>query len=89
MKVSDYIVDFFIEKKITDVFGYPGGMVTHLMDSFAKRDKEISAHINYHEQAASFSACGYAQITNNPGVAYATSGPRGNKFNNRNCKCIF
>ena len=29
MKVSDYIVDYLIQKGITDVFGYPGGMVTH------------------------------------------------------------
>ena len=75
MKVSDYIVEFFIEKNITDVFGYPGGMVTHLMDSFKKYEKSISAHVNYHEQASSFCACGYGQIKNIPGVAYATSGP--------------
>lgn len=88
MKVSDYIVEFLASKNITDVFGYPGGMVTHLMDSFSKRE-DIKAHINYHEQAASFSACGYAQVTSKVGIAYATSGPRSNKFNNRNCKCIF
>lgn len=76
MKVSDYIIDFFIKNNITDVFGYPGGMVTHLMDSFSKRAGEITAHTNYHEQASSFSACGYAQISNRPGVAYSTSGPR-------------
>lgn len=75
MKVSDYIVEFFIEKNITDVFGYPGGMVTHLMDSFNKYHDKINAHINYHEQASSFCACGYAQMKNIPGVAYATSGP--------------
>ena len=36
MKVSDYIVEYLIEKGITDVFGYPGGMITHLMESFSK-----------------------------------------------------
>ena len=75
MKVSDYIVEFLIDKNITDVFGYPGGMVTHLMDSFKKYNDKIAAHVNYHEQASSFCACGYAQIKNIPGVAYATSGP--------------
>lgn len=75
MKVSDYIVEFFIQRGITDVFGYPGGMVTHLMDSFRKYNDRIVAHINYHEQASSFCACGYAQIKNIPCVAYATSGP--------------
>ena len=75
MKVSDYIVSYLIEKEITDVFGYPGGMVTHLLDSFSKYKEDISAHINYHEQGAAFAACGYAQISLKPGFAYATSGP--------------
>ena len=75
MKLSDYIVTFLIEKEITDVFGYPGGMVTHLMDSFDKYKDCISAHVNYHEQGSAFCACGYAQTSNKPGVAYATSGP--------------
>lgn len=75
MKASDYIVDFLINKGITDVFGYPGGMVTHLMDSLGKREETISTHITYHEQAAAFAACGYAQSSKMPGVAFATSGP--------------
>ncbi|HEY8892444.1 MAG TPA: thiamine pyrophosphate-binding protein [Clostridium sp.] len=75
MKLSDYIVTFLIEKEITDVFGYPGGMVTHLMDSFDKYKESISAHVNYHEQGSAFCACGYAQTSKKPGVAYATSGP--------------
>ncbi|NCC87171.1 MAG: thiamine pyrophosphate-binding protein [Clostridia bacterium] len=75
MKVSDYIAEFFIEKQITDIFGYPGGMVTHLMDSFYKYKDRLTAHVNYHEQASAFSACGYAQGSGKVGVAYATSGP--------------
>ena len=75
MKASDFIVEYLIRKGITDVFGYPGGMVTHLMDSFARYSDRISAHVTYHEQAAAFAACGYAQASGRPGVAYATSGP--------------
>ncbi len=75
MKVSDYIVDFFIKRGVTDVFGYPGGMLTHLMESFSHRTSQIQAHVNYHEQASAFCACGYAQVLGSPGVAYATSGP--------------
>lgn len=74
MKISDFIVDFLVKKGITDVFGYPGGMVTHLMNSFYN-NKEITAHVNYHEQGAVFAACGYAQTRDVPGVVYATSGP--------------
>lgn len=75
MKVSDFIVEFLISKGITDVFGYPGGMVTHLMDSLGKKSSRIKTHITYHEQAAAFAACGYAQASDKVGVAFATSGP--------------
>lgn len=75
MKASDYIVEFLIKNEILDIFGYPGGMVTHFMDSLDKYSDKISAHINYHEQAAAMAACGWAEMTGLPGVAYATSGP--------------
>lgn len=74
MKVTDYIVDFLINKNVTDVFGYPGGAICHFIDSLAKRE-EIEAHLLYHEQAAAFAACGYAQESGKLGVAYSTSGP--------------
>jgi len=74
-KGSDYVVQYLIDHDVTDVFGYPGGMVTHLMDSLKKYEMHISAHLLHHEQAAAFSACGYAQTTGKIGVAYATSGP--------------
>ena len=73
--MADYLIEFFIANEITDVFGYPGGMVTQLMDSFGKYSDRISVHVTYHEQAAAFAACGYAQTSGKPGVAYATSGP--------------
>lgn len=75
MKTSDYIVKYLVDKDITDVFGYPGGMVTHLMDSFSKYQDQITAHVTYHEQGAAMAACGYAQVSGKTGVAYATSGP--------------
>lgn len=75
MKVSDYIVAFLVENQITDVFGYPGGMVTHLMESLDKYRDRVRAHVNYHEQASAMAACGWAEVTGLPGVAYATSGP--------------
>lgn len=75
MKVSDYIVKFLIQKGITDVFGYPGGSVTNLMESFHKYQDRIKAHVVYHEQGASFAASAYAAVAGVPGVAYATGGP--------------
>lgn len=75
MKVTDYIVKRIIEEGVTDVFGYPGGVICHFIDSVTKFPGKISAHINYHEQASAFAACGYAQETGNIGVAFVTSGP--------------
>lgn len=89
MKVSDYIVEFCIQKGITDVFGYPGGMVTHLMDSLDKYPNQIQAHVNYHEQACAFAACGYAQISLKPGLAYATSGPGATNLITGICNAYF
>lgn len=89
MKVSDYIVDYLIQKGITDVFGYPGGMVTHLMDSLQKRNSEIAAHLTYHEQGAAFAACGYAQANGTVGVAYATSGPGATNLITGICNAYF
>lgn len=89
MKVSDYVVEFLIKKGTTDVFGYPGGMVTHLMDSFDKYHNEISTHVCYHEQAAAFEACGYAQASGKTGVAYATSGPGATNLITGICNAYF
>lgn len=89
MKVSDYIVEFLIEKGITDVFGYPGGMLTHFMDSLYNRKHLIKSHTNYHEQSCSFAACGYAQVKHIPGVAFATSGPGATNLITGICNAYF
>lgn len=75
MKVSDYIVEFLIEQGVTDIFGYPGGMVAHFMDSLSKYSDRISTHTNYHEQASAFAANAYAEVTGRIGAAYSSSGP--------------
>lgn len=89
MKVSDYIVEYLIKQGITDVFGYPGGMVTHLMDSLGKYEKQIKTHITYHEQGAAFAACGYAQASDKVGIAFATSGPGATNLLTGICNAYF
>lgn len=75
MKVSDYIVRLLESYKVTDVFGYPGVGCGHLMNSL--KGSSIASHLVYHEQAAAFAACSYAQATKEIGIAYTTSGPGG------------
>lgn len=74
MLVSEYIASFLCESGTEHIFGYPGGMVTYLMDALDRTDG-ITAHVNYNEQGAAFAACGYASASGKTGAAYATSGP--------------
>ncbi|MFV0529715.1 MAG: thiamine pyrophosphate-binding protein [Lachnospiraceae bacterium] len=89
MKASDVIVSFLHEQNITDVFGYPGGMVTHLMESLDRQADVIRTHVCYHEQAAAFAACGYAQAKQHPAVAFATSGPGATNLMTGICHAYF
>lgn len=89
MKVSDYIVEFLIKEGVKDVFGYPGGMVAHLMDSFDKYKTQIAVHTNYHEQASAFAANGYAQASGKVGVAYSSSGPGATNMITGICNAYF
>lgn len=74
IKASDYIAQFFVDKGITTIFGYIGGMITHLVDSI-DRNPNIRFIQTYHEQTAAIAAEGYALESEKFGVAIATSGP--------------
>lgn len=74
MKASDYIVSFLHSQGTNVVFGYIGGMITHLVDSLGQ-SKNIKYIQTYHEQTASIAAEGYAIGTGKLGCAISTSGP--------------
>jgi len=74
MKISDYVINFLLEKKIDKVFGYIGGAVAHIYHSIDTNDN-IEVINCIHEQGASFAAEGYSRITGKSGVTFATSGP--------------
>lgn len=74
MNCSEYLVNFLIEKEITDVFGYAGGYIVPFMDALNDRD-EINVHVCYNEQGCSFAANGYARTSSKLGVYFTTSGP--------------
>ena len=75
MLVSDYLVDFLIKQKVTDVFGIPGGVVLEFINAIQRRTYKIKSHLSFHEQSSVFSACGYSLASKKLGVAYATRGP--------------
>lgn len=76
MKASDAIAKFLIAHKVQTCFELVGGMITHLLDSFAESGQFniISMH---HEQAAAFAAEGVARQSRGRQIALAmgTSGP--------------
>ncbi|MFA6756051.1 MAG: thiamine pyrophosphate-binding protein [Bacilli bacterium] len=74
MTVAEYIVDFFISKKIFDCFGYQGTMIARLVDAIYKNGK-MNNHCCYNEQGAAFSGVGYAKCSGKVGFVYSTSGP--------------
>lgn len=75
MSVADYIIEFLIEKGITDIFCYQGGMVAHLFDSLGLLKKKIRFHQLSNEQGSSLAACSFSQATGQVGVVITTSGP--------------
>lgn len=74
MKLSDYVIDFFVSEGVTHIFEVAGGAMAHLLDSVYDR-KDISTISMHHEMAAAIAAEGYSRASGNIGVAMATSGP--------------
>lgn len=74
MNGADYFVDILVQEGVKEVFGIPGGVVLEFLYGLDRRE-EVSVHLSFHEQAAAYAACGYAQASGKLGVAYATRGP--------------
>jgi acetolactate synthase-1/2/3 large subunit len=73
-KVTDAIADLLAKNGVKVVFGVSGGAALHIMHSINKNSL-IELVTTHHEQAAAMAADSVARITNNFGVAIATSGP--------------
>jgi acetolactate synthase-1/2/3 large subunit len=88
VKASDYIIEYLIRSNITRVYGYIGGMITHLVNSiYLKKDIEMISTIT--EQGAAFAAEGEARITGNTGVVMVTSGPGATNLVTGIASCFF
>ena len=76
MKAADAVAKFLIAHKIQTCFELVGGMITHLLDSFAESGQFniVSMH---HEQSAAFAAEGVVRHDRGKTIAVAmgTSGP--------------
>ena len=70
---SDLLVEALLHEHVDFIFGYPGGAVLPLYDTFY--DGKIKHILARHEQGATHAAEGYARVSGKPGVVVVTSGP--------------
>jgi acetolactate synthase-1/2/3 large subunit len=74
VKLSDYVVQFFVDRDVRDAFLISGGGIMHLLDSVGRNDG-MRYYCNYHEQACAIGAEGYGRATGRPGLCFGTTGP--------------
>jgi acetolactate synthase-1/2/3 large subunit len=74
MTVSEYIFDFLQKKGIETVFMVSGSSAMWLTDAL-KRNENLKAVCNQHEQASVMSADIYGRLNGVPGAALVTIGP--------------
>jgi acetolactate synthase-1/2/3 large subunit len=71
------LLDSLVRNGTKYIFGYPGGAILPIYDELTYWEKQgfIKHILVRHEQAATHAADGYARITGDVGVCFATSGP--------------
>ncbi|MCX8126874.1 MAG: thiamine pyrophosphate-binding protein, partial [Dehalococcoidia bacterium] len=71
---AEILCECLIREGVEVIFGFPGGAVLPLYDTFAKYP-QLRHILVRHEQGAAHAADGYARVAGKPGVCLATSGP--------------
>jgi len=71
---AQILCESLIKEGVDVIFGYPGGVVLPLYDTFPQYPA-LRHILVRHEQAAAHAADGYARVTGKVGVCLATSGP--------------
>src|ERR687887_698296 len=74
---SELMVERLIDWGTDTVFGLPGDGINGIMEGFRRHKDRIRFFLVHHEEAAAFTATGYAKSTGKLGVCLATSGPGG------------
>jgi len=71
---AQILCESLIKEGVEVIFGYPGGVLLPLYDTFPQYPK-LRHILVRHEQAAAHAADAYARVTGKTGVCLATSGP--------------
>lgn len=72
---SEAIMRCLIEENAKLIYGYPGGAIMPIYDELYKFQNQIHHVLTRHEQGAIHAAQGFARVTNEVGIVFATSGP--------------
>ena len=77
MKVtgSEALLLCLLEEQVKYIFGYPGGAIMPIYDELYKYQDKLHHILTRHEQGAVHAAQGFARVTGQTGVCFATSGP--------------
>ncbi len=72
---SEAVIKCLLEEGADLAFGYPGGAIMPVYDEIYKYQDKFHHVLTRHEQGAIHAAQGFARVTGNPGIVFATSGP--------------
>lgn len=72
---SEALLRCLVAEGVTTIFGYPGGAIMPIYDALYHYSDKLNHILVRHEQGAIHAAQGFARVSGNTGVAFATSGP--------------
>ena len=72
---AEAVIKCLLEEGVHLAYGYPGGAIMPVYDELFKYKESFHHVLTRHEQGAIHAAQGFARVTGNPGVVFATSGP--------------
>lgn len=72
---AEILIKSLIDQGVKNIFGYPGGTIMPVYDRLYDFTDRINHYLARHEQGAIHAAEGFARVTGETGVVFATSGP--------------
>ena len=72
---SEAVLEAFIAEGVSTIFGYPGGAIMPIYDALYDYNDKLKHILVRHEQGGIHAGQGYARVSGEVGVVFATSGP--------------
>jgi len=72
---SEALLKCLVAENVKTIFGYPGGAIMPVYDALYGYADQLTHILVRHEQGAIHAAQGFARVSGQPGIVFATSGP--------------